>query len=189
MNFVLRILLLVFIGMALLIGGCVWTVKQEIYESMGTKIDVARYSEIVEARRVWGEGYKFLPKVVPFETEEASFVHTPHFLQGGDYLTLRVRLPAAHIAKLLTELEQSGRTEVKTFTPAPTPRCYPKWNLTEDDMEKRSYESITELPSDFRVFLFRTDLKDIEKNWNHNFLALTAVSVERREVVYHVENW
>lgn len=189
MNFVLRILLLVFIGMALLIGGCVWIVKQQMDESMGTKIDATRYSGIVEARRSWGEGYKFLPKVVPFEAEETSFVHTPHFLQGGDYLTLRVRLPAASIVKMIAELEQSGRTEVKTFTPAPTPRCYPKWNLTEGDVEKRQYESITELPPDFRVFLFRTDLEDIKKNWNHNFLALTAVSVERREVVYHVENW
>jgi hypothetical protein len=188
-NPVLRILLLVFIGMALLIAGCVWMVKQEVDESLGTKIDVARYSEIVEARRSWGEGYKFLPKVVPFDAEAVAFVHTPHFLQGGDYLTLRVRLPASSIAKIFSELEQTGRMEVKTFTPASTPRCYPKWNLTEDDVKKRQYESITELPSDFRVFLFRTDLKDIEKNWNHNFLALTAVSVERREVVYHVENW
>jgi hypothetical protein len=189
MNFVLRILLFVFIGLALLIGGGVWMMKREMDESMGTKIDVARYPETVESLRSWGEGYKFLPKVVPFEAEEVSFVHTPHFLQGGDFLTLRVRLPASRIAKLLTELEQSGRTEVKTFAHVPTPRCYPKWNLTEDDVKKRQYESITELPSDFRVFLFRTDLKDIEKNWNHNFLALTAVSMERREVVYHVENW
>lgn len=189
MKFILRILLFVFIGLALLIAGSAWIVKQKIDQSVGTKIDVARYPEIVDARRTWGEGYKFLPKVVPFEAEEVSFMHTPHFLQGGDYLTLRVRLPATRIAKMITELEQSGRTEVKTFTPAPTPRCYPKWNLTEDDVKKRQYESITELPPDFRVFLFRTDLKDIEKNWNHNFLALTAVSVERREVVYHVENW
>lgn len=189
MNTVLRILLLIFVGMAFLIGGCVWFVKQEVDESLGTKIDAALYPEIAEARRSWGEGYKFLPKVVPVDAEAVSFVHTPHFLQGGDYLTLRVRLPASSITKMIAELEQSGRTEVATFAPAPTPRCYPKWDLTEDDVKKRYFESITELPSDFRVFLFRTDLKDIEKNWNHNFLALTTVSVERREVVYHVENW
>ena len=189
MNFVLRILLIIFVGLALLIGGCVWMVKQEVDESLGTKIDAARYPEIVESHRGWGEGYKFLPKVVPLEAEAVSFVHTPHFLQGGDYLTLRVRLPASRVAQLLAELEQSGRTEVKTFAPVPTPRCYPKWNLSEADVKKRHYESITELPPDFRVFLFHTDLKDVEKNWNHNFLALTAVSVERREVVYHVENW
>ena len=128
------------------------------------------------------------PKSPPFDAEAVAFVHTPHFLQGGDYLTLRVRLPASSISKILAELEQSGRTEVKPSA-LPWPRCYPKWDLTEDDVKKRHFESITELPSDFRVFLFRTDLKDIEKNWNHNFLALTAVSVERREVVYHVANW
>lgn len=189
MNFVLRILLLISIGMALLVASCVWVVKREMDESLGTKIDAARYPEIVAARQSWGEGYKFLPKVVPFEAEEVSFVHTPHFLQGGDYLTLRVRLPASSIAKILADMEQSGRTEVKTFTTVPTPRCYPKWDLTERDVKKRYFESITELPPGFRVFLFRTDLKDIEKNWNHNFLAVTAVSVERREVVYHVENW
>lgn len=189
MNPVLRILLLIFIGVALLIGGSAWLVKQKIDQSMGTKIDVARYPEIAESRQSWGEGYKFLPKVVPFEAETVAFVHTPHFLQGGDYLTLRVRLPAPRVAKILAELEQSGRTEVKTFAPVDKPRCYPKWDLTEEDVKKRQYASITELPPDFRVFLFRTDLKDIEKNWNHNFLALTAVSVERREVVYHVENW
>lgn len=189
MNSVLRILLVMFVGMALVIGGCGWIVKREVHESLGTKIDVARYSEIVEARQSWGEGYKFLPKVVPIEAEAVSFVHTPHFLQGGDYLTLRVRLPAPRVAKILAELEQGGRTEVKTFAPAFTPRCYPKWDLTASDVKKRHFESIIELPPDFRVFLFRTDLKDIEKNWNHNFLALTAVSVERSEVVYHVENW
>lgn len=189
MNLGRRIVLLVVGGMVLLIGCCTWIVKQEVDESMGTTIDVVRYSEIVEARRSWGEGYKFLPKVVPFEAEAAAFVHTPGFLQGGDYLTLRVRLPPMRIVKIIAELEQSGRTEVKTFSPAPTPRCYPKWNLTEDDIKKRYFESVTELPPDFRVFLFRTDLKDIKKNWNHNFLAVTAVSTERREVVYHVENW
>lgn len=189
MSFVLRILLLVFIGLALLIGGSAWLVKQQIDQSLGIKIDAARYPETVELLRHWGEGYQFLPKVVPFEAEQVSFVHTPHFLQGGDYLTLRVRLPASRVAKILADLEQSGRTEVQTLAPAPTPRCYPKWNLSEDDVKKRQYESIAELPPGFRVFLFRTDLKDIEKNWNHNFLALTAVSVERREVVYHVENW
>lgn len=189
MNPVLRILLLIFVGMALLIGGCSWIVKQKMEEALGTKIDVTRYSEIVEARRSWGEGYSFLPKVVPIEAEAVSFVHTPHFLQGGDYLTLRVRLPAPRVAEILAELQQSGRTEVKTFAPAPAPRCYPKWDLTKDDMKKRYFESITELPPNFRVFLFRTDLKDIEKNWNHNFLAMTAVSEERREVIYHVENW
>ena len=65
MNPILRILLLIFTGMALLIGGCAWIVKQKMDESLGTKIDVARYSEIVESRRSWGDGYKFLPKVAP----------------------------------------------------------------------------------------------------------------------------
>ncbi len=189
MHPVLRILLLIFVGIALLIGGCVWMVRQKVDEALGTKIDVVRYPEIVEHRRSWGDGYTFLPAVVPFDAEAVAFVHTPGFLQGGDDLMLRVRLPAPRVAKMIAELEQSGRTEVKDFAPVFTPRCYPKWNLTKDDVKKRPYESITELPSDFRVFLFHTDLKDIEKNWNHNFLALTAVSVERREVVYYVENW
>jgi hypothetical protein len=175
--------------MGLLIGGCVWTEEREVQESLGTKIDAARYSGIVEERQKMNDKNKFLPKFVPFDAEADSIVHTPGFLQGGDHLTLRVRLPASHIEKIVAELEQSGRTEVKTFAPVPVPRCYPKWSLTKKDTGKRYYESVTELPSDFRVFLFRSDLKSIQEHWNHNFLALTAVSVERREVVYHVDNW
>jgi hypothetical protein len=54
---------------------------------------------------------------------------------------------------------------------------------------KNTFREIGALPEDFEIFLHETDLADIRKNWNHNFLAFTAVSRARNEVVYYAEAW
>lgn len=51
------------------------------------------------------------------------------------------------------------------------------------------FRDVGELPKGFRIFLFKSDLEDIKKDWNHNFLAFTAVSLNEREVVYYAEAW
>ncbi len=68
------------------------------------------------------------------------------------------------------------------------PHCYPEYGLAKPT-ERNMFEGVAELPDGFRIFLFHSDLEDIKKNWNHNFLAFTAVSLSAREVVYFAENW
>lgn len=184
------VILVVFLLMTLVAGSCFWAVSEGYKEALGTKIDPTRYAQVVAQRQQHGNVfYDFLPTAIPADAEAVSFVHTPGFLQGGDTIMLRARLPAERLHEMLRALENSGRQEVSDFTPAPPPRCYPRFGLTEADIKKGNIVERPVLPSDFRIFLHRTDLKDIEKNWNHNFLAFTAISTERREVVYHVDNW
>lgn len=177
-----------FIAMLIMVG-CAWMALRVIYVDLDTKIDSTLYPAIAGDRIAQNPTYDFLPRSIPPDAEAIAFVHTPGFLQGGDTITLRMRLPQKTIVQLLADMRKSGRTEVKNFEPAPEPYCYPKWGLTETDLKKHNAENITELPEGFQIFLHHTDLQSIRDHWNHNFIAFTAISLERREVVYHVDNW
>ncbi len=119
--------------------------------------------------------------------QSSSFFHIPALIQGGDVISLRQRLPNASIKQVLRNLEASGRKEIADFDGIPNPRCFPKLEVASPD--KTQFNALTRPPAGFRIFLFQSDLEDIKKNWNHNFLAFTAVSLEKREVLYFVNNW
>ncbi len=161
---------------------------RQFKEELRPKVALDQYEEIVRSRRDGSEYYSFLPASLDPSAEKASFLHIPGFLQGGDVICLRLKLPQNEVEKLLEELRASDRTEVAGFGNISPPRCYPEYGIPKISHEDL-YEVLGELPKGFRIFLFKSDLQDIEKNWNHNFLAFTAISLELGEVVYHVDNW
>jgi len=157
-------------------------------KSLEPKVSLNKYEEIVSTRADSSPRYSFLPVAIDAEAEASAFYHIPGFLQGGDVICLRQRFPKEKIAHLLSDLEQSGRTEVSDFGEIPAPTCYPNYGIDKPSGDNL-FEGLSELPDGFRIFLFESDLEDIKENWNHNFLAFTAVSLSEREVVYYVDNW
>lgn len=156
--------------------------------SLEPKVTLEHYEEIVAARKQSSERYSFLPSQVSDTAETTAFHHVPGYLQGNDMISLRQTLPRVEIESLLKELEQSGRTEISDFGDLPAPHCYPEYESSKE-LRDGSVEGPDKLPPGFRIFLFETDLDDLKKNPNHNFLAFTAVSVAKREVVYHADRW
>lgn len=175
-------------GIAVLtfLGLIIWGWIQ-FWNDLEPKISIAEYAQVVKLRKS-SPSYAFLPDEVHSNAEQSSFYHIPGFLQGGDVVALRQQLDAERIAKLLADLKASGRMEVADLEPLAMEHCYPQYNLKKS-RKNNMFEGMNTLPSGFRVFLFDTDLADVEKNWNHNFIAFTAVSVERGEIVYYVNDW
>jgi hypothetical protein len=156
--------------------------------SLEPKVSLDEYEEVVAKRAQTASAYSFFPPRIDPKAEKAAFYHIPGFLQGGDIVCLRQRLPQEEVAKLLSGLEKSGRTEVRDFGDIPAPHCYPEYELAKPT-GNNLMEGVATLPDGFRIFLFNSDLEDIKKNWNHNFLAFTAVSLDAKEVVYFADNW
>jgi hypothetical protein len=99
-------------------------------------------------------------------------------------------LPADKLARINAELESSGRKKLQSNEKIQSlcSNCYPEFGLESINRENL-FKYVGELPPDFTIYLFESDLKDIELHWNHNFIAFTAVSLERDEVVYYTANW
>lgn len=169
------------------VAGIVW-LSNSFNEALETKVNPDLYSDIVATRTASSPKYSFLPKFIDPKAEAIGFYYVPGFLQGGDVVCLRLRLPEEKVAIIINELEASGRKEVEGFGDVPTPQSYPRFNITPSQRDNL-FDGDGKLPSDFRIFLFESDLEDIQKNWNHNFLAFTAVSLDKREVVYYANEW
>jgi hypothetical protein len=159
-----------------------------IQEAKRPRVGVEHYEEVVSARKSWSDRYSFLPAKISPNAKAAAFHHIPGFLQGGDTVCIRLLLPQEEVSLLLDALEKSGRTEIESFAPTSPPKTYLRFGVSEPST-KDVYQGSGYLPNDFRIFLFASDLEDIHENGNHNFLAFTAVSARRSEVVYFVDNW
>jgi hypothetical protein len=177
------------LGVLILIAaiGLFW-LGYSLNRSLEPKTDPALYADVVFERAKHSNRYSFLPDSIPKDAEKVAFFHIPGFLQGGDVIALRASLPEARILRIIEELQTSGREEIKSFQGIPTPRVYPEYDVTKP-RSNDIFEGVSELPTDFRIFLFDCDLEDIQKNWNHNVLSFTAVSASRHEVVYFINNW
>jgi hypothetical protein len=153
------------------------------------KVSIESYEEIFTERAENSDRYSFLPIEIPADAEKVAFYHAPGFLQGGDIICLRIKLPKSRIESLLAALEKTGRTEVDSAEILKFAHyCYPAFGIEKASGDKM-FEHVSTLPSGFRVFLHKSSLEDIEENWNHNFLAFTAISLNNSEIVYHVNNW
>jgi len=107
-------------------------------------------------------------------------------MQAGESIILRLKLPSPHIETMLQDLKTSKRTEVTDLNHSSLHRdCYVDFGIKKLTEEM----PIKELPMDFRIFLFHSDLDDIQKYWNHNFLAFTAISTDRNEIIYYAATW
>ena len=152
------------------------------------KINPALYVEIVQNRMEQSDQYMFLPETIPQDAIKVAFFHIPGFLQGGDVIALRMILPPDKITSLLKELEGSGRTEIPSFEGISAPNAYPAYGMKKPG-SKNLFEGMSELPNDFRIFLYKSDIRNIQENWNHNILSFTAISTNRNEVVYFIDSW
>lgn len=157
-------------------------------QKFGPKTSIAQYSEIVEVRKQGSRRYAILPDSVDPKAEKVAFYHIPGFLQGGDRIRLRLKLPDANIKQVLAGLEKSGRLEASNSRGVGSRQCYPEFGIEMVPRDKLP-DAVFTLPEGFRIFLFESDLEDIKRHPNHNFLAFTAVSVAKGEVVYFVDSW
>ncbi len=181
--------ILVILGVLILLSGiALFWFGYSFKKSLEPKIDQSLYSDIVKVRVKQSERYTFLPESIPQDATKIAFFHIPGFLQGGDVIALRISLPAERTVSVLTALEASGRAEIASFEGIPTPHSYPEYEMKKPDSENM-FKGVTELPNDFRIFLFKCEIEDIKERWNHNILSFTAVSTKKNEVVYFIENW
>lgn len=177
----------IYFGVVLMVGlaALMWMARS-FERSLEPKVALDQYAKLVAERTKGSEAYSFLPRDIDSAAERNAFYWQPGFLQGGEVICLRQKLPKLGLEDILSKLEQSGRKEVPNFEGIASPRCFPRYGISEPmDL----FRDVGELPKGFRIFLFKSDLEDIKKDWNHNFLAFTAVSLNEREVVYYAEAW
>ena len=168
-------------------AGIVW-IGYSFNQALETKVDPALYAGIANDHISSSSDYSFLPKAIDPEAEAVGFYYVPGFLQGGDVLSLRLKLPEEKVTKVISDLKASGRPEVNSSVNLPVSNIYPKFNISESQSDNPLVGD-GHLPSGFRVFTFKSDLGDIKENSNHKFLAFTAVSLDKREVVYYTNSW
>lgn len=161
---------------------------QSFKKLLEIKVDPALYSGIVAKRLEYSGKYEFLPKEIPQDAQKIAFFHLPGFLQGADIIALRLTLPEHRIKKIIDELETSERQKIKNFGKVPEPYAYPSYGMKKPP-SNNIFESMTYIPPDFQIFLYKCSIEDIEKNWNHNFMAFTAVSLDKNEVLYYTSEW
>ncbi len=174
------------IGALLLVIGLV-AFSFALKRSIEPKVDPSLYEKIVAERKSWSPKYDFLPPRIDPDAEAVAFYHIPGFLQGGDIVCLRLRLPQNLLKSIISDLEASGRLEVSHLGEI-RPFAYPRFGITKPQ-GNNLLEGLDHLPLGFRIFLFESDLEEIQKDWNHNFLAFTAVDTDRSEVVFFADNW
>ncbi len=177
------------IGVAiLLVGIALFWFGYSFKKKTEPKIDPALYAEIVQNRMEQSDRYRFLPETIPQDAIKVAFFHIPGFLQGIDVIALRMTLPPDKIASLLKELEGSGRTEISSFDGISAPQAYPAYDMKKPG-SKNLFEGVSNLPNDFRIFLYKSDIRDIQEKLNHNILSFTAISTNRNEVIYFINRW
>lgn len=172
---------LTFVAVIALLG---WRVRTAFY-SVEPTTDAARYPAIVADHAVWSSRYEFLPASIDPDAEAVAFFHRPKSPQGGDVIALRLRLPEEDGTALLAVLQASGRQEIQAFPPDTTPLCYPDFGIGHLKSDKDYAGALKKLPAGFRIFLYETMIQAGPQN--HSFIAFTAVSPEKREVVYYAE--
>jgi hypothetical protein len=67
----------------------------------------------------------------------------------------------------------------------PLGHSYPPDNFP-DIKEDFKIGYLEKLPDDFEIYLYETDM---EKLGNHGFVAFTAISLDKNEVLYYAESW
>ena len=167
------------VGLLVLLVGAVGVFW--ILRSVAPTTDSSRYADIVLAHVGKSDRYTFLPQSIPGEANKVAFYYRPSLLQGYDIISLRVTLPPGAIETVLKELEGSGRTEIASFGDFTVPpHTFPQYAS-----EKLRLRNPSELPDDFRIFLFQCKLEDMYTA-APDILSFTAVSTHRSEVVYYI---
>jgi hypothetical protein len=165
------------------------TLNIYLHHALSPKTDPALYEELIAPRLNSDPShYSFLPAKIPPAAMRVGFHHVPHFLQGGYILTLRLEMSPESINHIAMEIQSTGSTSSTNLPNEFTCYAYPPFS-TAKRRTKGLFDGLSPLPADFQIYPFQTDLADLEKNWNHNFVGYTAVSTQRNEVVYYVNDW
>ena len=185
MNKGIKIILCSIGALALLVVVAFFILGHFFRKSLEIKIDPEKYSAIVQTRAGWSKNYEFLPEEIPTDAVKIAFFHVPGFLQGSDIISLRLTLPSESIDALVKELAGSDREEISDVSGLGA-YAYPPYGMKKPEPNS-TFEEVSELPDDFRIFLYKCNLKDLEEHRSPNILSFTAVSTKRNEVVYYID--
>jgi hypothetical protein len=150
-----------------------------------TENDVSKYEKYIRLYKESSPKWHHFPDSVPEQSLKAIFCQHPGFLQASDILCLRLQLPKNHILNIKKSLDSSSRIILENHDKLPLSHSYPPDNFT-DIKEDFKIGYLEELPDDFKIYLYKTD---IEKLGNHGFVAFTAISLDKNEVLYYAESW
>ena len=147
--------------------------------------DVSKYDKYVRLCKEASPKWHHFPDSIPELSVKAIFCQQTGFLQGSDILILRLQLPRNHILDIKKSLDSSSRIIVDNHDQLPLGHSYPPDNFP-DIKENFKIGYLEELPVEFEIYLYKTD---IQKLGNHGFVAFTAISLDKDEVLYYAESW
>ena len=156
-----------------------------------TIVDPNDYPIVIEQLRNQGDGFDFLPNEINEKVVNKGLLYVPGFLQGGTIVSLRLKLPKEEILKLQSALIDSGREIVddEGFFRDRFMNKYPKYGVRKLKKGESFFTIVEPMGKSFEIYLYKSDLNDVQKNWNHNFIAYTAISKELNEACYYADQW
>jgi hypothetical protein len=127
-----------------------------------------------------GDALSFIPRHFPPEAENAQFYYRPALFQGSAELQLRCAMPESAIRKLEARFGEAGRLyeEKRRAERGDEPPLRQDFHLHNHD------ESGTRYSEDYRIIRLHES-----GYWNHGLLCGVAISTQRHEIVYWVEDW
>jgi len=143
--------------------------------------DVSKYDKYIRLYKETSPKWHHFPDSVPEQSVKAIFCQQTGFLQGSDILSLRLQLPKNHILNIKKSLDSSSRIRLDNHNNIHLDHTYPPDNFPniKDGFKIGHLEKI---PHDFVIYLYETGM---QKLGNHGFLAFTAISLDKDEVLYY----
>jgi len=166
--------------------GAFWFVRSiDLFEPV---VDPSRYAQLVSDRAYHSIQYRFLPKTIPQDAIRVGFFHESGFGPAIDVIALRLLFSQAKTEEILSELESSGREEIDSLESLgfSTANVYPRYDMASVPTEEIR-ENVSELPKDFRIFLYKCSSSKLKNQPIDCIFSFTAVSITRNEIVYFVK--
>ncbi len=131
------------------------------------------------------KGLAYFPTAIPAAATNPRFYYLPHFLQGGTRLQLRYGLPHARIQSLAGQYaaisKQTTQGSAHTFA-----AVHGQQGLPTAEFRNAANTQFAALPTDFAVYVL--DASGFP-SFNHGYSYGAAISLQRDEVIYWLEDW
>jgi hypothetical protein len=173
-------------------GGLTWATLA-FHAATREVTDPAQYQLIVSQLRQnlspgAAKGLTHFPALIPASAVNPRFYYLPHFLQGGTRFQVRYGLPHKQIEALATHYktisQQTTQGSVGAFAAVHGQKGLPTANFRNDINTQ-----FGPLPTDFTVYVIDAiagySPTDIDRGYSYG----TAVSLQRNEVIYWLEDW
>ena len=143
--------------------------------------DVGKYERVLKLPSYpSNQLIKYFPNKIPGSAKSIVFSYCPAFLQGGENFNLKFETDSASINKYSEEFSTKAKWTGTWST-----------NKTENTGIMTGTFSMIDyavLPEDFTIYLI--DSKPYEpNNWNHGYLSVVAVSKQKKQIIFHTEQW